>query len=244
MQVRATITCPGEVGVIMMSCGGFMVHMKSSTTDESVLNNYTKLSCAGFQSVTPVATSLLSTTGDICLLNAGNFILPNVDFVFKYVWDTSFDLKVIDWCNRLQLNTIPEVFRLRYFTVLTDRFVHSMNSIPGFDIMQGYHKMIGFGCSRSFSDISLKQSKTGKMVKNTPEWEVTLTNPCSCTGTDITLTCDGFKSLTPIDPSQILVAGDECSLINNLYGETDFVFKYVWAEEFDIKIKSGEIACS
>ena len=103
---------------------------------------------------------------------------------------------------------------------------------------------LGFGCSRSFSDISLKQSKTGKMVKNTPEWEVTLTNPCSCTGTDITLTCDGFKSLTPIDPSQILVAGDECSLINNLYGETDFVFKYVWAEEFDIKIKSGEIACS
>ncbi|CAN6911798.1 unnamed protein product [Brassica oleracea] len=122
MHVRATITCPGEVGVIMLSCGGFMVHMKSSTTDESVINNsktgklvqnkpewevrvtnpckckfqYTKLSCAGFQSVTPVATSLLSKTGDVCLLNAGNFILPNVDFVFKYVWDTSFDLKVID----------------------------------------------------------------------------------------------------------------------------------------------------
>nr|VDD48291.1 unnamed protein product [Brassica oleracea] len=57
---------------------------------------YTKLSCAGFQSVTPVATSLFSKTGDVCLLNAGNFILPNVDFVFKYVWDTSFDLKVID----------------------------------------------------------------------------------------------------------------------------------------------------
>ncbi|KAJ0251864.1 hypothetical protein HA466_0127600 [Hirschfeldia incana] len=57
---------------------------------------YTKLSCAGFQSVTPVATSLLSKVGDICLLNAGNFILPNVDFVFKYVWDTSFNLKVID----------------------------------------------------------------------------------------------------------------------------------------------------
>ncbi|WZZ24152.1 hypothetical protein YC2023_007553 [Brassica napus] len=57
---------------------------------------YTKLSCAGFQSVTPVATLLLSKTGDVCLLNAGNFILLNVDFVFKYVWDTSFDLKVID----------------------------------------------------------------------------------------------------------------------------------------------------
>ncbi|WZZ24154.1 hypothetical protein YC2023_007555 [Brassica napus] len=79
------------------------------------------------------------------------------------------------------------------------------------------------------------------MIKDTPEWEVTLTNPCSCTGTDIVLTCVGFKSLTPIDRSQISVSGNECSLINNLYGQTDFVFKYVWAEEFDIKIKSGEM---
>ncbi|CAF2068554.1 unnamed protein product [Brassica oleracea var. botrytis] len=85
----------------------------------------------------------------------------------------------------------------------------------------------GFWCSRSFSDISLKQSKTGKMIKNTPEWEVILTNPYSCTGTDIVLSCVGFKSLTPIDRSQISVSGNECSLINNLYGETDFVFKYV-----------------
>ncbi|KAG7540704.1 hypothetical protein ISN45_Aa07g008730 [Arabidopsis thaliana x Arabidopsis arenosa] len=57
---------------------------------------YTTLSCVGFQSVTPVATSLLSKSGDLCLLNAGKFIFPHVDFVFKYVWDTSFDLKVID----------------------------------------------------------------------------------------------------------------------------------------------------
>ncbi|XP_010437953.1 PREDICTED: uncharacterized protein LOC104721622 [Camelina sativa] len=57
---------------------------------------YAKLLCVGFKSVTPVPTSSLSKSGDICLLNAGNFIFPHVDFVFKYVWDTSFDLKVID----------------------------------------------------------------------------------------------------------------------------------------------------
>ncbi|CAA7041563.1 unnamed protein product [Microthlaspi erraticum] len=57
---------------------------------------YAKVSCAGFQSVTPVPTSSLSKSGDICLLNAGNFIFPQVDFVFKYVWDTMFDFKVID----------------------------------------------------------------------------------------------------------------------------------------------------
>ncbi|WZY68450.1 hypothetical protein YC2023_000690 [Brassica napus] len=76
------------------------------------------------------------------------------------------------------------------------------------------------------------------------EWEVILTNLCSCTGTDVVLSCVGFKSLTPIDRSQISVSDNECSLINNLYGETDFVFKYVWTKEFNIKIKSREVAWS
>lgn len=33
------IICLGEVGVIMMLCGGFMVYMKFSMIDESVFNN-------------------------------------------------------------------------------------------------------------------------------------------------------------------------------------------------------------
>ncbi|WZZ24157.1 hypothetical protein YC2023_007558 [Brassica napus] len=48
------------------------------------------------------------------------------------------------------------------------------------------------------------------MIKNTPEWEVRVTNPCTCTGIDIVLTCVGLKSLTPIDHSQISISGNEC----------------------------------
>ncbi|CAN7124432.1 unnamed protein product [Brassica rapa subsp. narinosa] len=48
-----------------------------------------KLSCTGFQSVVPVDT--LTKTGDVCLLKKD--ILGT--FVFTYVWDTSFELKVI-----------------------------------------------------------------------------------------------------------------------------------------------------
>ncbi|ESQ53967.1 hypothetical protein EUTSA_v10027554mg [Eutrema salsugineum] len=76
--------------------------VKQSKTGKLVQNKpewefqYTKLSCVGFQSVTPVDTSVLSKSGDMCLLNAGNFTMPHVDFVFQYVWDTSFDLKVLD----------------------------------------------------------------------------------------------------------------------------------------------------
>ncbi|KAG5412997.1 hypothetical protein IGI04_000564 [Brassica rapa subsp. trilocularis] len=101
-----------------------------------------------------------------------------------------------------------------------------------------------FGCQGSFEDIYLKQSKTGKMIKNTPEWEVRVTNPCTCTGTDIVLTCVGFKSLTPIDRSQLSISGNECKMTNNLYGHSDFVFKYVWTKKLDIKMESGGIACS
>ncbi|CAF2147489.1 hypothetical protein BRARA_A00576 [Brassica rapa] len=102
----------------------------------------------------------------------------------------------------------------------------------------------GFGCQGSFEDIYLKQSKTGKMIKNTPEWEVRVTNPCTCTCTDIVLTCVGFKSLTPIDRLQLSISGNECKMTNNLYGHSDFVFKYVWAKKLDIKMESGGIACS
>lgn len=48
-----------------------------------------KLSCTGFESVVPV--DMLTKTADVCLLK--NDILG--DFVFKYVWDSSFELKVI-----------------------------------------------------------------------------------------------------------------------------------------------------
>ncbi|CAH2046271.1 unnamed protein product [Thlaspi arvense] len=54
-----------------------------------------KLSCAGFQSVTTIDSKVLSKTGDECLLNDGEPI-DHGDYVFKYVWDTSFDFEITD----------------------------------------------------------------------------------------------------------------------------------------------------
>ncbi|KAF8110894.1 hypothetical protein N665_0078s0084 [Sinapis alba] len=104
----------------------------------------------------------------------------------------------------------------------------------------------GFGChgEGTFEDVILKQSKTGKMIKNTPEWEVKLTNPCTCTITHLMMTCVGFQSLTPIDPTQMSISGNECKVYSLSGGGTVFVFKYVWAKKFDIKIQSGGVACS
>ncbi|CAH8328433.1 unnamed protein product [Eruca vesicaria subsp. sativa] len=82
------------------------------------------------------------------------------------------------------------------------------------------------------------------MIKNTPEWEVRLTNPCYCYAQDIVLACVGLKSLTPIDRSKISISGNECKVFEGVADRSEIVFKYVWAEKFDIKILSGSIACS
>ncbi|KAG2301780.1 hypothetical protein Bca52824_030431 [Brassica carinata] len=49
-----------------------------------------KLSCTGFESIVPVDT--LTKTGDACIINKG----IQGDFIFRYVWDTSFEFKVIN----------------------------------------------------------------------------------------------------------------------------------------------------
>ncbi|ESQ39712.1 hypothetical protein EUTSA_v10001075mg [Eutrema salsugineum] len=102
----------------------------------------------------------------------------------------------------------------------------------------------GYGCDR-FS-LTLTQSKTGKMVKNKPEWEVRVKNPCTCVFFDIQLSCADFKSVTTIDSSVLSKTGDVCLLMNGqrLDGEEEYVFKYVWDTIFNFKIADSTIACS
>ncbi|CAH8353507.1 unnamed protein product [Eruca vesicaria subsp. sativa] len=55
-----------------------------------------KLSCAGFQSVTTIDKSVLSKSGNDCLLIDGQAVGYKSDYVFTYVWATSFDFSIID----------------------------------------------------------------------------------------------------------------------------------------------------
>ncbi|CAH2046272.1 unnamed protein product [Thlaspi arvense] len=101
----------------------------------------------------------------------------------------------------------------------------------------------GYGCD--VHRLTLTQSKTGKMVKNKPEWEVRVTDPCTCSFLDVKLSCTGFESAIIINKSVLLKTGDECILNDGRpihYG--DYVFKYVWDTSFDFKITDATIACS
>ncbi|XP_010447439.1 PREDICTED: uncharacterized protein LOC104730064 [Camelina sativa] len=95
----------------------------------------------------------------------------------------------------------------------------------------------------SLKSLSVKQSKTGKMVKNKPEWEVKVMNSSPCFFVTTTMSCVGFQSVTPIPDSVVSKSGDTC-LLSRGSAIHDFSFKYVWDTSFDLKILSGSIACS
>ncbi|KAL9288847.1 hypothetical protein AtEden1_Chr4g0310861 [Arabidopsis thaliana] len=98
----------------------------------------------------------------------------------------------------------------------------------------------------SLNSLSVKQSKTGKLVQNKPEWEVRVTNPCNnCKFQNTELLCVGFNSVTPIDTSLLLKSGEAC-LVNAgkfIVPHVDIVFKYVWDTSFDLKVIDGVMVC-
>ncbi|KAL5787275.1 hypothetical protein ACOSP7_004224 [Xanthoceras sorbifolium] len=52
-----------------------------------------KLACDGFQTVEPIASTVLAKSGGECVVNNGQPIFPSKDFSFTYAWDTSFQFK-------------------------------------------------------------------------------------------------------------------------------------------------------
>lgn len=55
-----------------------------------------KLTCTGFKSVLPIDKSVLSKSGKDCLLINGQSVGYKSDYVFRYVWATSFNFKILD----------------------------------------------------------------------------------------------------------------------------------------------------
>ncbi|CAN6583058.1 unnamed protein product [Malus baccata var. baccata] len=78
------------------------------------------------------------------------------------------------------------------------------------------------------------------------KWHVTITNDCLCSQQDVKLSCDGFQSAEPIDPSILSKSGGEC-LVNNgqpIYGNKNFNFDYASTTKFPFKPLSSQVACS
>ncbi|KAG2261909.1 hypothetical protein Bca4012_013425 [Brassica carinata] len=55
-----------------------------------------KLSCTGFKPVIPIDKSVLSKSGNDCLLINGQSVGYKSDYVFRYVCATSFNFKILN----------------------------------------------------------------------------------------------------------------------------------------------------
>ncbi|XP_007043226.2 PREDICTED: TPD1 protein homolog 1 [Theobroma cacao] len=107
--------------------------------------------------------------------------------------------------------------------------------------------LIGHGyCQCSLDNISVSQTKTGTTVQNKPEWQVTISNNCSCTQSELKLSCDGFQTVEKVDSSVMTQTRGEC-LINSgqqVARHSNLSFKYAWDTSFPLNPLSSQVNCS
>ena len=84
------------------------------------------------------------------------------------------------------------------------------------------------------NNITIGTTRSGREINGMPEWNVVVTNDCNCVQSHLTLSCVGFKTLEPVDPSILKVGDGDCLLINGnpLPGFGTVKFSYVWYPPF------------
>ncbi|KAI6681421.1 hypothetical protein NL676_035302 [Syzygium grande] len=91
-------------------------------------------------------------------------------------------------------------------------------------------------CQCSADDIDIVQSRTGAIVKQKPEWNVTISLGCPCIITNINLAWPGFRSVGHIDPLVLEKMGDECLINGGRSVRNPIGFSYTWDESYPFKI--------
>ncbi|KAJ4824981.1 hypothetical protein Tsubulata_014355 [Turnera subulata] len=97
------------------------------------------------------------------------------------------------------------------------------------------------------SALSIVQNRTGKVVANKSQWEVTISNNCVCTQFDIYLACNGFHSVEKYIPQVLFQLRDGRCLVNGygiVNGHQNFTFTYSWDQEFPFKPLKSRVICS
>ncbi|CAN8326899.1 unnamed protein product [Cochlearia groenlandica] len=71
-------------------------------------------------------------------------------------------------------------------------------------------------CGCTFDDIQIGTVRTGREIAGQIEWKVTVVNTCAtCLQSHVTLTCQGFAPLKPVEPRLLQQPqGNTCLLIN------------------------------
>ncbi|XP_021739054.1 uncharacterized protein LOC110705478 [Chenopodium quinoa] len=103
----------------------------------------------------------------------------------------------------------------------------------------------------SLKDMSLKQTKVNKFVKNNnsnrPVWKVTITNNCYCSQSNIKIACTGVRTLKEAVDPPILKMEKGRGVVKNgepIYPYTSVKFTYASSSPLQFKLLSSQVACS
>ncbi|ONK77859.1 uncharacterized protein A4U43_C02F11530 [Asparagus officinalis] len=91
------------------------------------------------------------------------------------------------------------------------------------------------------SEIIVNQSKTGRVIEQKPEFQVTVTNKCSCPQFNVVVKCFGLSSIEPVDSNVIKKIDDVRCVLNNgkpIAPGLNVEFKYAWATPQDFPVGS------
>ncbi|KAK9266380.1 hypothetical protein L1049_021641 [Liquidambar formosana] len=107
-------------------------------------------------------------------------------------------------------------------------------------------ELILWFCDCSFNDIGVGQVRSERLIQGKPEWNVTVTNNCSCFQVLITLACKGFQSVEYVEPSILFKQGDICMLNkgHRLDGHASIAFSYAWDPPFLLMPVNSTVICT
>ncbi|KAJ8769056.1 hypothetical protein K2173_024052 [Erythroxylum novogranatense] len=102
-------------------------------------------------------------------------------------------------------------------------------------------------CCTGKDDLKVSQAKTGKLIKNKPEFNVTIYNDCTCSEVNVYLgPVEGFNTVEPIDP-KILAKTPQGWLVSDgqpIYAHKSFSFTYAWDSQSNFVPVGATKACS
>ncbi|XP_020580819.1 uncharacterized protein LOC110024956 [Phalaenopsis equestris] len=96
------------------------------------------------------------------------------------------------------------------------------------------------------SDISVHQSRTGRIVEGKPEYEVHVSNLCHCLQSRVVVRCYGLSSVEAVDPRSIKPLDEERCLVGGGGAGAPGAlvrFKYAWLTPQDFPLVASKIHC-
>ncbi|XP_072958824.1 protein TAPETUM DETERMINANT 1-like [Typha angustifolia] len=104
----------------------------------------------------------------------------------------------------------------------------------------------GEGGACMATDITVTQSRTGRVVEGKPEYVVSVRNKCRCAQSKVVLRCYGLSSVEAVDPRAIRPVDEERCVLGNgrpISKGTPVRFKYAWTTPQDFPLVSSLIHC-